>query len=135
MAYELKRSPKVTKEVVIGDETLTIKIDAGVIAREFNTRYNNIIRAKDDFDKAKESNDNTPAALENVLRKLGNAISALMELCFGNENTAKIIAYYEGNYLEMIEYVIPFIIDEIMPAIKQAIAEKAEYLKKTKYRK
>lgn len=135
MAYELKRSPKVTKEVQIGDETLTIKIEAGVIAREFNQRYNAIIRAKHDFDNAKGSSDNTPAALEDVLRKLGNAVTALMELCFGNENTAKIIKFYDGDYIEMIEYVVPFIVDEVMPAIEKALKEKAEYLKKTKYRK
>lgn len=113
--YELKRATQIHEEVKLGDEILTINLDIDSIAKDFNQRYNNIIRAEQSV-KEMQIKDN-PTLLGAAQEDYGKAVISLLEIVFGAENAAKIIEFYEDKYIEMSIEIFPFILDVIAPQI------------------
>lgn len=127
--HELKRSHKIKEELKIGDEIITINLDADSITREFRKRQIEIVHAekavrqlqKDGIDKLK---------IDDALGIYGEAIISLFNLIFGDENTIKIIDFYEDNYIEMSQEVIPYINNVIYPQIQNVAQKQKEQLQK-----
>jgi hypothetical protein len=134
MAYQLKRATKIEEVVALGDsgETISINLNVGQIARDFNTRYNAIVRAQLEIKQLGDGK--TPEALEKVMISYGEALISLFQLVFGEEGTAKVLAFYQHNYLEMTGEVFPFIIDVVMPKISAHAQATRERLRQ-QYRK
>lgn len=61
---------------------------------------------------------------------IGEAIVELFTIVFGKEQTEIMINMYEGNYLDLLVDVTPFLIEEIKPAIIEASNSKRDELKK-----
>lgn len=53
----------------------------------------------------------------------------VLQIIFGEENTQKILAFYENNYSEMFMQIYPFISEAIIPKISEVGKRKAEELK------
>lgn len=116
MAYQIKRKSKIkeTLELVSGDTTLPVNVDIDIDrmgaaiadAQDVLTMAQNLIEQEPHSTKAQEA--------------YGSAIIALFAVVFGKENTEKILAFYDGNYEEMLIDVCPFISDVIMPKVKEA---------------
>lgn len=124
--FEFKRAKRVHEQIKLGDEVITINLDAESIAIEFNKRRNELIRAEMDI---KQIGKEDPAVME----KYGTAVVSLFQLLFGDENTEKILAFYENRYVEMSMEVFPFILEVIAPQISQAVEEMRKRAK-TAYR-
>ena len=113
--YELKRKKKIEESLKIGDEVLTISIEPEAVARDFNRVRSEIIRAQSQIKSA------GPDELEAAQEYYGAALIALMKLLLGEENTEKVVAFYEGNYIEMTSEVIGYLADVIVPQIDETI--------------
>ena len=111
--YELKRRKRINEQIKIGDEIITVDIDAESIALEYDKRYNAIVKAEQNLKKAQGDKSK-------VLQAYGEAVAALFDLIFGEENAEKIIKFYENRFIEMSMEVFPFIIDVIRPALTKA---------------
>lgn len=120
--YELKRKKHIEEQLKIGEEVLTISIDPEGIARKFNAARSEVIRAEGKIAQVKANPEELAAAQEYY----GAALLALMQFLLGEENTEKIITFYEGNYVEMTSDVIGFIVDIIIPQIDAVIKEMRE---------
>lgn len=127
--YEFKRSKKINEQIKIGEEVLTVSLAVDDIAKEFNVRYNAVIRAEQEVEKYKNDTDNTDQ-FQTVLDAYSNAIINLIQLVFGDENTEKILTFYEDNYIEMMYEVIPFITNVVVPKMKDHIEEERKRLSK-----
>ena len=129
--YTLKRREKITEQVKLGDEVLSIEIVPEEIAREYNKVQVEIIQTQDAIRKAQGA----PSA--ELLEQYGMAIIKLFSILFGQENTEKLLVYYEDNYVEMSTEVMPFIVDVIKPQLDKAITamreRTREIYKKAKY--
>ena len=97
---------------------LTVHIDIQVdrIAKEYRQLQIELAEAK----KLTEKGD------EKALENFGNTIIKLFRCIFGDENTQKILEYFEGNYTEMAVQCMPFISDVIQPAIEKYSRSKRE---------
>lgn len=124
--YELKRSEKIEEEIKIGDDIIKVSLEVDDITKDFNKRYNAIIRAEQEINTLK--NDGTPEAMESASIAYGTAIIELLKLVFGEENTTKILEFYQNRNFEMAEQVFPFIIDVIYPKIQKSIQDKRKKL-------
>lgn len=124
--FELKRSQKICEQLKVGDEVIDINIDAGEIQTRFIKSYNAVIRAEKALQQAMA--DNLEATAE-CLEEYGRAITSVLQVVFGVDNTVKIIAFYEQNYLEMFSEVYPFITGVILPKIQEVAIQKANELK------
>ena len=56
-------------------------------------------------------------------KKYGDAVLALFRVCFGNEGTEKIVAFFEGRYIEMLAELYPFIEQKILPKLNNPYKE------------
>lgn len=116
MAYQIKRKSKIqeTLELVSGDTTLPINVDIDI-----DRMGAAIADAQDVLVMAQKLIEQEPHSAK-AQEAYGASIIALFAVVFGKESTEKILAFYDGNYEEMLIDVCPFISDVIMPKVKEA---------------
>lgn len=119
--FELKRSPKINEQIKIGDDIITINLDIDEITSRFRKCMTNLANAERAIAQAQSENSSD---LDKVMTEYGNAAIALLQVVFDDENTEKILAFYESRYLEMTGEVFPFIAQTIIPQIETVAAEK-----------
>jgi hypothetical protein len=100
---------------------IDIVISADKMMTEINKAQNQVIRAQMDVNKVKN---------EINIQNYGTAILEFIRVIFGEENAEKILAHYDGDYSEMLEDVMPFITDSILPKLKKISADRLERMKK-----
>lgn len=121
--YKLKRNSNITEMLKLGKEKIRISLDAFKVTREFRSRYNDLAKAEKAAAAAVGSNNS-----EDIFEAYGNAIFSIMDLCFGEENRKKIVAFYEDNYIEMTQVIIPYITDKLLPKVLKAVNEQRDML-------
>ena len=124
--FELKRSEKIVEQIKLGDEIIEVNLDAGAIQARFTKGYNELLRAQNALNGA---TSDTLDAVSDKLEQYGNAVVGVLQVIFGEENTQKILAFYENNYSEVFTPIYPFIAEVIIPKISEASKRKAEELK------
>ena len=124
--FQLKRSEKIVEQIKLGDEIIEVNLDAGAIQARFTKGYNELLRAQNALNGA---TSDTLDAVSDKLEQYGNAVVGVLQVIFGEENTQKILAFYENNYSEMFTQIYPFISEVIIPKISEASKRKAEELK------
>lgn len=121
MAYKLKKSKKISEQIELEDGTIIdIDINVGKMSLDFNKEYNKVTRVQ-----------MLNPSVEN-LEKLGKAAIEFYAFVLGAENTEKLIEYYDDNYLEMIENIMPFINERVKPTMEAYIKAKNTAAKKYK---
>lgn len=70
------------------------------------------------------------AKTEQEFESLGRAIVDLFELIFGVENTQKIIAFYEGDYANMLMDLFPYLRNTVFEELNRRTAARVKSLKK-----
>lgn len=128
MAYKLERAVTEYIEIEVGAETLRIAVGGVKMFRsvlESQSRLRDVQTKIEVLSKA--GKEITPELVE----FLGQTVLYLFEVSFGKENAEKILAFYEGNYDEMLLKVYPFLKDVFIPALKgNAKAESKELAEK-----
>ena len=124
--FELKRSEKIVEQIKLGDEIIEVNLDAGAIQARFTKGYNELLRAQSALNGA---TSDTLDAVSDKLEQYGNAVVGVLQVIFCEENTQKILAFYENNYTEMFTQIYPFIGEVIIPKISEASKRKADELK------
>lgn len=130
--YELKRSIKITERLKLGDEVLDIIIAPEEIARDYHRALAGITAAQKAVGEAQQTKD--AQSIKTALEQFGDAVTGLMDVLLGEGNTEKILAFYEGNRIEMSSWITPYLIGVIKPKIEQATAEMRRRARKA-YRK
>ena len=124
--YSVTRKNRITEELQLchanGDVALTVFVDLNL--DEMGGRLNKSLQ---DFAAAQEAlrkGQTGPEATE----AYGRAVIALFDVIFGEEDSRRIVAFYENNYTEMLLDLFPFINDEIMPKVREASAAREKQL-------
>ena len=124
--YKITRNNRIHDEIQLchanGDVALSVDVDLNVdeIAGRLNKARETLASAQ----AAMKKNETSEAKLE----AYGNAVLGFFGVIFGEENTAKIVEFYEGRYSEMLLDLFPFINNELMPKIYAASAARREQL-------
>jgi hypothetical protein len=124
--YELKRSKKICEQIKLGDELIEISLDAGAIHSRFIKSYRAVEVAEDALKDV--TSDNMTGTGEK-LEAYGNAVAGVLQVVFGEENTQKILSFYEGNFIEMFGEIYPLLTTVIMPKINEVTKRKSENIK------
>ena len=130
--YELRRSVKIIEQLKLGDEVIDIVIAPEEIVRDYRVAMASITEAQKAVRKAQQNKDLD--SIKAALEQFGDAITGLMTVLLGKENTEKILAFYEGNRIEMSSWITPYLIGVIKPKIDQATTEMQRQARKA-YRK
>lgn len=123
MAYQVSRHKRVQEELELTDEngkvihSLKIDLDADALAKQISEKYVSLIQAQRNLALVKQEDSSKQ------LEAIGNSIIDLFETVFGRGNTEIIIKFYENKYIEMCQEVLPFVINEIIPKVRQIAQE------------
>lgn len=127
--YEIKKSRRITEDVEFssGDERLLlhVDIDLGRMARKISLAQVTLANAR----RAAQSQD------PEDLKEYGEAAIALLQLVFGDENTEKILEFYEDDYIQLVFDVMPFIYEVIIPEVSRESKRKRSQYKRAKWSK
>lgn len=124
--YQVTRKNRIKEELQLchsdGTVAETIKVDLNVdeVANRVNKAYEMLAMAQNELKKNINS--------EQLLEAYGNAVISVFNVIFGADGASRIIAFYEGKYIEMLLDLFPFINNEIMPKIQEATAARREQL-------
>lgn len=137
--YKVKRTRKFYDTLQLCDEQgnvqkeLRIEVDIDAIATGFREVLNQLEEAQ------KCLQDNQKLKLQKEFDKAyydyGKALVKLFEMCFGKDNTEEIVTFFENRYTEMSVEIVPYITQEIIPLVGEAIKQKKNNLKKAGKRK
>lgn len=121
--YQIKRKKLFTEQLKISNPDgkeliIDVELSLDTQLREFESKYRNI--------EIINSHINAGTA---TYSQLGQGVIDLMEVVFGKLNTQKLISFYTGNYIEMIQDIMPFITDVVKPEFDK---QKQESIKRAK---
>lgn len=125
MAYQIKKTNRITEDVEFlgenGEVELTVELDIDVerIAGDFRKAQIAVMNAEK---AAKEKQT------DEMLEAYGKAIVEFIRLIFGDENTQKLIKYFDNRYIDMLFQTMPFIYDVVVPSIKKSIQQKKQII-------
>ena len=124
MAYEINRRPHVREELTVrdGDKEMTVSVDIDV--HQIMTRYTGAVQkikeAEDELKKLKADGGLNTDNMGLAYAALGKAVLNLFVLLFGDDQTTRIVDFYDGNHAEMLADFVPFLQDVIVPAIRDS---------------
>lgn len=122
MGYQIRKKTHVNKTLDLldskGKVEKTLRVD--IIVDEFRNRYPQVMA---DVRKAQELLDQKGDDDAEAIAASQIAIKAVLVLVFGPVQTRDFLDYYENRYSEAFLDVIPFITEEIMPAVIKAVSE------------
>lgn len=126
MAYQLTKSRKYVENLELVDEegkvikVIHVEIGAGKIAENLSQKYVEMLKCKRNIDqmsiKAKEQISDEETVL--AYTQLGEIVVDMMKIVFGEENTKEILEFYENDYLDIVQQVVPFIVNVILPQVR-----------------
>lgn len=132
MAFKLKRFKKTESIELVNEEgvtekVITVRLDKAGLAMNASKKFVEIQRLLAMAEKARGKENE-----EELVVKLGQTVIDFFEAIFGEEDTKTILEFYEGNYIEMVLEVVPFIQEKILP-VSRAIAQQKRRTAITSY--
>lgn len=126
MSYQVKRSKKVVETLELVDENgeivevISIDLDVDTVARQISKDHIELVKAGTELQEInKKIKDQENPKLQEMMEKYGNAVIKLFNTVFGEENTTKIVKFYENRYVEMSLEVTPFVVNVILPRVRE----------------
>ena len=138
MAYQIRRQDPEIEELQLVNrdgsvaETLEVALNGADLAERVSKEYVNLLNAQSYANDPKTGKD--PESMAEAVEKLGNCVIDLYNAALGEENTRKILDFYNGRTLEMIQEVNPFVIDVVIPKARK-IAQQNRKAARASYRK
>ena len=125
MAFKLKRFKKIESLELVNEEgvtekVITVRLDKAGLAMNASKKYVEVQRLLAMAEKARGKEN--AEVVDELVTRLGQTVIDFFEIIFGEENTKTILEFYEGNYIEMVLEVVPFIQERILP-MSRAIAQ------------
>ena len=116
--YQIKRN-HIVEELEIEDNGKVLHLDVDIsvdeIIREYITARVRMQGASQAAKKAKNEND-----LGKAEEAMGDAVISLFNIVFGQDNTKKILDFYDGKYIAMLEEISPVILEVVEPRVIEA---------------
>ena len=122
----LKRNAQITETFKLGKEKISVNFDAMKIVREFGEKYKTLAAAEKKAIEAVGKKDS-----EKIFAAYAESIFAVMDLFFGKEIRERIVAYYENNYIDMTQIIVPYITNNLLPKVSKILTAQRDMLAKT----
>lgn len=134
MTFRIGRTAKINDTLELTDDNgkvvkrLKIELDIDAAAKSITEKYSDFIcnhKKLKELQRADLQDDF--AALS---KQYAENVIELFQMCFGKANTAEIFMFYERNYFEMVQKLIPYIFKRLFPEIKKSLKRQKNMLKK-----
>lgn len=115
--YKIKRDKKFKEQLEVENDngeklTLDVEITLDKQLNEFTKNWRNL----------EVMNINVQQGKLDYMQ-MGNAVISIMGVVFGENDAKKLIDFYNCNYIELIQDILPFIVGVIKPQFDKVIKE------------
>lgn len=121
MAYKVNSKRAFSDTVKINGRKffpLIIKVNVSVDALVSKAKP-----AVDAMTKAGKAYSASGGDTQENFKAFSDSIDGVFKIIFGEKNYKKVLAYYDGEYLEMVSDLMPFIRDNVSPAIQKSLSD------------
>ena len=108
-------------------KSLDIDLDVDIKGRDLITKYNNFLHLSRQLRDAQATHNETD--FYKVVSLYTLAVDELFSLAFGENNKVEIYEFYDNNYIEMVEMLIPYIFKRVIPAAGDSVSRRKNDLK------
>lgn len=127
--YQIKRSEVLSETLQIEYHGKTLEVKCEM----------NLAKQMKDYAKANRSVSVLMAKAQNDIlddpKELGQAIMALFVLAFGEEQTQKIVDFYDNDHVTMLIDIMPFFNEVVTPMFTKQRKDKMDQLRKNAKRR
>ncbi len=126
MAYQVRRSARITEELELMDENgevrqvIRIDLDPDTVAGNVSKKYVTLLELQRRLPEIQRGLREGSGEADKVYEELGKAYFDLMEAVFGAEDTVLIAEFYDGRLMEMTKELSPFLFDVVIPKLRKA---------------
>lgn len=119
MAWQIKKSRQIVEDLELINEDGTIdscihvNVDIDRIANSYR-------RAELAIAEAEQA---VRDSVSDAYTKYGEAVLQLYTLVFGEEDTERIVSFFDGRYTAMMQDINPFIANVVAPAIRERLKD------------
>ena len=141
--FELKRhSSALNLSVKVGEQVVPVSLDIAKQGMEFNQRFSDLAKAESELKQVSSSlfsafssdSKTVPDAsalpsfenLEKARQVYGSSLRALLNLIFGETGTHIITTFFDNDYEDLLLSIMPFIQDDLIPALEKARDDKVK---------
>lgn len=124
--YQIKRN-HIVEELQIEDEGKVLNLSVDLNVDDVIGRYTAAGRALVDAEQKLKTADK--GNMEELMLTLGEAVTTLFRVVFGDDQAAQIIDFYNGRHMEMLADIAPFINDVVAPRMAEGQERAAERYK------
>lgn len=124
MAYQAKRTSAYTQDFELVDESgrvvhsLKVALDPGSMVEKLSNQYVELLRSREKVCEMQKLGADF-SELKDAYETLGNAVIAMIRSVFGDEDANTILEFYRGRYNDIIQEVMPFISNVVIPDIRR----------------
>lgn len=129
MAYQATRRKKCVEALELiredgkREKIIEVEITAGKLAKDLSREYVNLVQTQRKLQDMQALKDQDAESLVDAYEQLGAAVITIMETVFGKEDTQAIMDFYEKDYVEIIQQIMPFVINVILPKAREIAQE------------
>ena len=105
------------------EKIIQVEITTGKLADSLSRKYVELIRAQREMKQLSNDTDKKTEKMVETYEHIGTIVLEMMEIVFGEKNTKEIMSFYENDYVEIIQQVMPFIINIILPEVRSIAQE------------
>lgn len=125
--YRVERAQRNIVQLGLGDEVISIRVGGLAIWKKYIQAQERLLDIQKKLEAYEREQKETPVELMTLL---GDTIVYIFQLLFGEDNTKKIVEFFEGEYDEMFSALLPFITRELIPKIKETAKTDSEEMAK-----
>lgn len=123
MAYQVKRNDSrmmYEEDLELVDEqgnvmdTIHICLDPDVMAKRLSEKHLAVMRVTQRIQEVDPDKD--PVGM---MKAVGDAVRDMLEAVFGVDDTEIILNFYHGRYMEIIQNVLPFVLNTVVPEMRR----------------
>lgn len=126
--YVIERKKRIKESLkIVSDKEeliLTVDLDIDYATQQYWKYYEKLHLCHEELKK--EPNNAQKIEL------FGNAVLALCSFIFGEEQTKKIVEFYNERYTEIFSDILPFLTDVVFPMLKSESKKRAKQLTKVR---
>ncbi len=115
--YQINRRTPQIMRFQLGEKEVSFRLPEHLTPEKLNAASGALVKAREIEDQAAS------------FKAVGEAVIGILRLVFGNDLADEIIAFFEGDYVEMVEQVFPYINYEVLPTMARRSKERAKKLK------
>lgn len=126
MAYVIQKKKQLVEELELRNEsgekvtTIYVRLDRDGLAEKLSARQIDLIQAqKNLLQLQQDCRKESTLDYEKALEETGQAVIALFEAVFGQQDSDVIREFYKNNTMQMCSEVMPFITEVILPQVRK----------------